>query len=203
MFVYFDLGNVLLFFSHRKAAEQLAALGTGTVDEVWQFTFGTDLNWRCDAGRVSAHEFCQIFRERFHSTATDQAIRHASADIFTPNTPMIDTLVGLKRAGYRIGVLSNTCDMHVKWLNEHRRFPPLLDVFDVHIYSYREQLMKPGREIYALAAERAQVEPREVLYVDDLEVNVVGACAAGFDAVQYTSPEAFHADLTRRGLRFN
>ncbi|MBL8826263.1 MAG: HAD-IA family hydrolase [Planctomycetaceae bacterium] len=114
---------------------------------------------------------------------------------------MLETLVGLKQAGHRIGVLSNTCDMHVEWLNEHRRFPPLLDIFDCHIYSYREQLMKPHRDIYLRAAEVAAVKPAEVLYVDDLEPNVIGARAAGFDAVPYTTPEAFHAALAERGLQ--
>ena len=40
--VVLDFGNVLGFFSHRKAAEQLAAYGKNlTTDEVVAFLFGT------------------------------------------------------------------------------------------------------------------------------------------------------------------
>lgn len=200
MFCYFDLGNVLLFFSHRRAAEQLARLAECSADEVWQFAYASDVNHRCDASRMSAHEFCDLFRQQFGVTHDDATIRHAASDIFTANTPMIETLTQLKQAGCRIGVLSNTCDMHVEWLVEQRRFPPLPEVFDEHVYSYRERLMKPERSIYELAARRAGVAPSEVFYVDDLEANVLGARAAGFDAVVYTSPESFRAALVERGL---
>lgn len=201
-FIYFDLGNVLLFFSHRRAAAQLAELAVGAdAEAVWQFAFASDLNTRCDAGEVSAAEFCRLFRARFECRADDDAIRHAASDIFEANAPMIETVSRLKRSGHRIGLLSNTCDMHIEWLEGERRFSPIPGIFDVAAYSFRERMTKPSVALYRRAARLAGVQPREVFYVDDLEANVLGAQVAGFDAVQYTTPEAFRAALDERGIK--
>lgn len=197
--LFFDLGNVLLFFDHRRAARQLAALAGVDPELVWQFAFACDLNDRCDGGQVSASEFCRLFREQFACQADDAAIRHAASDIFEINAPMIGILCRLKLAGHRLGLLSNTCDMHVEWLLD-KHYVLIPDVFDVTVYSYCEKLMKPDAAIYHRAAELAGVAPQEIVYVDDIERNVLGARAAGFDAVQYTSAANYAAELRKRGI---
>ena len=57
-FLYFDLGNVLLYFSHRQAAAQLAALAGAAPEAVFDGLFKSDVNYRCDAGQLSGSEFC-------------------------------------------------------------------------------------------------------------------------------------------------
>jgi 2-haloacid dehalogenase len=47
------------------------------------------------------------------------------------------------------------------------------------------------------------VAPHEVFFMDDIAANVAGAQAAGFDAVQFTTPQALASELRQRGLRFN
>ena len=60
--------------------------------------------------------------------------------------------------------------------------------------------MKPDRAIYEIAAERAGASPSEVFFVDDRAENVVGAKAAGLDAVLFTDAEQLAADLRQRGV---
>lgn len=201
-FLYFDLGNVLLFFDHHLAARQLAALTDWSAERVYEFLFVGDLNERCDAGRVDAAEFCRLYREATGCSADDEAILDAARRIFRVNPPMKAILCQLQAAGHRVGMLSNTCDMHYDYFADGR-YRPIPEIFDAVVLSYRLKLVKPGREIYLKATEMAGVEPQEIFYVDDKPENVDGALQAGWDAVQFTTPAAYAADLRRRSVKFN
>jgi glucose-1-phosphatase len=201
-FLYFDLGNVLLFFDHRRAARQLAALAGVDEGAVFDYIFASDLNTRCDAGLVTGPEFAAGFREQFSCEADDGAIFRASSRIFRVNTPMKGIVSQLRTAGHRLGILSNTCDMHFDWFGSGY-YSPIPEAFDVIVLSYRLQLSKPDRAIYEQAARQAGVAPEDVFYVDDMPANVEGARAAGFDAVLFTSAAQYAEDLRSRGVRFN
>ena len=201
-FLYFDLGNVLLFFDHRLAARRLAALAGTDEREVFEYVFASDLNSRCDAGLVSGPEFAALFRERFPCPADDDAIFRAASEIFRVNVPMKAIVGRLRDAGYRLGILSNTCDMHFDWFASGR-YAPIPEAFDVIVLSYRLKLSKPDRAIYEHAASQAGVAPEDVFYTDDIPANVEGAQAAGFDAVPFISAAQYAADLRARGVRFN
>ena len=201
-FLYFDLGNVLLFFDHKKAAAEMAAIAGWKSEAVHDFVFKTDLNHRCDGGLVDAAEFCRVFRETTGCTAEDAAIRLAASDIFRINAPMKAIVSQLRAAGNRLGLLSNTCDMHYD-LFADGRYEPITEAFEVVILSYKLKLMKPQPEIYLEAARQADVAPEEIFYVDDLPSNIEGAKRVGFDAVLYTTPAAYAEELRRRNVRFN
>lgn len=201
-FLYFDLGNVLLHFSHRQAAEQLAALAGVAPDAVFEGLFKSDVNYRCDAGQLSGPEFCATFRKLFPCDAGDDAIHHAASDIFRVNTPMKAVTAQLKAAGHRLGILSNTCDMHTEFFTDGR-YSGIPTDFEVVVLSYKLKLMKPDAAIYLEAAKMAGVAPDEVFYTDDIQANVDGARAAGFDEVLFTTAADYVGELRRRGIRFN
>jgi putative hydrolase of the HAD superfamily len=201
-FIYFDLGNVLLFFDHRLAARRLAELAGVDEQAVFDYVFAGGLNARCDGGLTSGPEFAAEFRSRFPCRADDAAIFRAAGDIFRVNVPMKGIVGRLRDAGYRLGILSNTCDMHFDWFASGR-YAPIPEAFDVIVLSYALKMSKPDRVIYEHAAKQAGVAPEEVFYTDDIPANVEGARAAGFDAVLFTSAAQYAEDLRARGVRFN
>ncbi len=108
----------------------------------------------------------------------------------------------MEAAGYRLGILSNTCEAHWQWLLAED-YGVLPTAFSVFALSFRIGAMKPDPRIYAKAAELAGVAPREIFFCDDIAGHVAAANEAGFDAVQYTTTPALVAAMRRRGLRFN
>jgi FMN phosphatase YigB (HAD superfamily) len=56
-------------------------------------------------------------------------------------------------------------------------------------------LHKPQPEIYLLACERLEVEPREAVFVDDLRENCAGAEAVGMTALLHRDPSETVANL--------
>jgi putative hydrolase of the HAD superfamily len=98
-----------------------------------------------------------------------------------------ESLQKLRDAGLRLGVVSNS-DGRVE---EALEAAGLRHYFDVVIDSALVGVEKPDPRIFHAALEALGVAPDEALYVGDLyEVDVVGAEAAGMQAVLLGEPEA-------------
>jgi putative hydrolase of the HAD superfamily len=198
-FLYFDLGNVLLYFDHRRAARQMAEVAGVPAELVWDVVFASGLEHRYEAGELSTPEFFEIFCDKTGSRPAYDALAAAAGDLFEINAPVVELLARLSTAGHRLGLLSNTCELHWNHFGSGR-YPPIPAAFHSVVLSFRAKAMKPDARIYALAAEMAGVAPSEILFVDDMPGHVASARAFGFDAVQYTSPEALVAELQLRGI---
>ncbi|MEX2174826.1 MAG: HAD family phosphatase [Pirellulaceae bacterium] len=210
-FLYFDMGNVLLFFSHERMAAQMAAVAGIAPQQAWKILFDGDLGIRHERGQLSTaafyDEFCRAAGARADRQALDlaaldrTALDNAANDIFWLHAPMVGLIGRLNAAGYRLGVLSNTNEAH--WQYATGRFAYLTTMFHVHAMSFRIRAMKPDPRIYQAAAELAGVQPRDILFTDDRAENVAGAIAAGWDAVLFTTPAALSAELFSRGIVAN
>lgn len=201
-FIYFDLGNVLLFFDHHLAARQMAEVAGIPAERVWQVVFESDLAPRYESGEVDDRAFYEAFCRATDTRPDFDALLLAGSDIFTLNVSIVPVVAALRAAGYRLGILSNTSPAHWNYCTGGRYV--ILDrEFDVHALSYEIGACKPDPKIYEAAAKLAGVPPEHIFFIDDVARNVAGAQAAGFDAVQYTATAALAAELRRRGLKFN
>jgi glucose-1-phosphatase len=203
-FLYFDMGNVLLMFSHERMAAQMAAVAGITRERAWNILFERDLGIRHETGLLTTDQFYDEFlklagvdAERVDRAALDLAAN----DIFWLNTPMVALVGRLNSAGYRLGILSNTNAGHWEYILE--RFAYARQMFHVHAMSFNIHAMKPDPRIYAEAAKLAGVTPKEAFFTDDRPENVVGAKAAGYDAILFTSPDDLSRELWRRGIVAN
>ncbi len=201
-FIYFDLGNVLLTFDHRTACEQVGRLVSLPASRIQELLFASGLQDRYEQGECTSQEFYEEFCRSSRTRPDYDAFQWANSDMFTLNVPIIPIVGHLRAAGYPLGILSNTCEAHWQHV-AGGRFGAITYFFQVEVLSYRLRCSKPGPDIYRAAAERAGQEPGKVFFVDDRQENVVGACRAGLDAVQYRDPQQLAADLRGRGVRFN
>jgi putative hydrolase of the HAD superfamily len=201
-FLYFDLGNVLLDFSHERAARQMAEVSGAEYDLVWQTVFAGDLELRYEAGQLTSGGFYEAFCAATGTRPEQQALLYAGSAMFEMHVSMRPVVAMLKCAGYRIGILSNTCDAHWRYCADGR-YSMIPDAFEVLALSFQIGAVKPDEKIYRVAADLAGVAPAEILFVDDKPANVAAAVHAGFDAVLYTTTAQYVADLRRRGVRFN
>jgi len=204
-FFYFDMGNVLLFFSHKRMAAQMAAVVGVSPELAWQILFEGDLGTRHEEGRISEDqfydEFCRTAGVANQPVIDRAALERAANDIFWLHTPMVALAGRLFAGGYRLGVLSNTNRGH--WRFVTGRFAYLSTMFHVHAMSFDSHAMKPARQIYVDAARLAGVAPADIFFTDDRPENVAGAKEAGFNAVLFTSPAALSRELFHRGIVLN
>lgn len=200
-FLYFDLGKVLVDFSHEQMLRQMGSVAGIREEAVRAALSGGGLMRQHEAGRVSSREFYEAFCTATGSRPSYGTLVAAAAEIFSLNLPMLPVVAQLREAGYAMGILSNTCEIH--WQYCCRQYRIVAEEFDTYALSFRVGALKPEAAIFRAAAELAGHRPEEIFFVDDLAEHVAGARAVGFDAVQYTTAAALAAELRQRGIQFN
>ena len=201
-FLYFDLGNVLLYFDHMQACRQIAALAEIDPQQVWDLVFDSGMELRFEAGEVSTDEFYDHFCRQTKTRPEFAALTHAASSIFRVNGGMKAVLGQLLAARHRLGLLSNTNEIHWRHVADGR-YSLLPEAFEVLVLSYEVKAVKPDPKIFRIAAEMAGVAPEDIFYTDDVPGHVAAARTAGFDAVQYTTTPALVNELRARGVEFN
>ena len=71
-----------------------------------------------------------------------------------------------------------------------------MSLFDHVLQSSKEGMRKPQPEFYLLACERMAVEPEQVVYLDDLGINLKPARQLGMTTIKVLSQEQAVNDLT-------
>ncbi len=196
--VVFDFGNVLGFFSHRRAATQLAAYSrTASADDFQALLFNGQLEDDYEAGRLSTTALLALLRDQFALSGTDEQLGLALADMFAPNVEVC-ALVPLLKRRYRLMLLSNTNDLHYRQFR--RQFAHVLDLFDTIVVSHEVGWRKPAPEIYRHAQRLAGCPADECLFIDDLPANVAAARACGWHGIVYERGENLRRRLMSAGV---
>ncbi len=207
MFVYFDLGNVLLHFSHRQACAQMAQVASSGgrpigPDEVWNAVFDSGLENEFEAGRISAAEFYERLTAALGTRPDYHQLARAASDIFLVNRSIVPVVGALAAARYRLGIVSNTNPLHWAHLLDSR-YDWLPAMFDVLVLSYEVHALKPEPAIFEHATRLAGVPPQEIFFTDDRPEHVEAARRAGWHAVPYTDTPALVRALRAAGIEFN
>ncbi len=209
--VFFDVGGTLLHLDHDFILSCLADRGLvrdraafAAADRRGRVAMKTILQssepgddaarWRAYAEAMLRHLGCEgedaiAVRKRIgeHNKA-GRLWAHAE-----PGT--LATLDQLKRAGYIVGIVSNS-DGRV---HQFLEYAGLAGSLDFVVDSGAVGIEKPDRRIFDIACERAGVDPSEVVHVGDLyEIDIVGARSAGIEGV-LIDPSDLHTgeDCTR------
>ena len=177
-----------------------AVTGVGP-EALKEILFDRGLMKQYETGAISSPEFYELYCGRAGARPDYDVLCHAGSDIFSLNEPMLPIVAQLSQAGYRLGILSNTCECHWQFCIEKYRF--LTDCFEVHALSFRIGSLKPEAVVYRASAELAGCRPEEMFFVDDIPGHVEGAKAVGIDAIVFASVAQVAAELRSRGLQFN
>lgn len=111
-----------------------------------------------------------------------------------------DTLALLERVGgqTRLACYSNTNATHWRYMAQNFSFWRYFE----HAFASQEiGLTKPDARGFAHIAETLESEPQHCLLIDDRQVNIDGARAAGWQALRFESADRLALDLQARGLR--
>jgi putative hydrolase of the HAD superfamily len=116
----------------------------------------------------------------------------------TPRSDAISTVARLKRAGLKIGLLSN-CSIEIPMIWPETAFA---EFFDSTIFSSRERIKKPDPRIYKLICDRLAMLPEACVYIADGENYELAAAAdVGMHPVLIRNPEGDGDKLLLREAR--
>jgi putative hydrolase of the HAD superfamily len=151
---------------------------------------------RQDRGEILTAEFLAILSEltgQDPDEIFDEMQRGAKIDYD------VLALAERLREEYKIGLLSNAANGFLRdMLQEH----DLEKYFDEIVISGEVGLLKPEPDIFHHILTRMELQPGEVIFIDDSPTNVNGAQAVGIEAILYdANVEKLQKDLTQLGIR--
>ncbi len=193
----FDMGNVLVHFSHERMCEQIGALCGQTGPDLKQHLISSGRQWDFERGLVSPDEFHQWFESTFKTKVDQKALARAASDIFTLNEPIVPVLDELKSRGYRLVLLSNTSVFHYEFIRDQFQ---VLDRFDDFVLSYEVKALKPEPAIYEDALKKIGCDAPDCFYTDDIVQYVEGGRRHGLDAEVFTTVNELKTQLAVRGI---
>ena len=192
--LFFDVGNVMIFFSYEKMIRKIAEVFDTTAKQVHNFILENGLQEKYELGHISTKEFHTAFCNHFHKKIGLKDLVTSLNHTFSPNKEIIPILEKLKSKKHKLVILSNTCASHFDYLVEKYSF---LNLFDESILSHKVKLRKPDPKIYKLALSKAT---DKAFFTDDLKDNVQAANSAGLDSVVFTNTEELKNILLHRGF---
>ena len=186
--IIFDLGNVLVKLNPEGCIGAFKAIGMGELVDSNPQSEGMKLMSKLGVGMITTEEFCEAARKLTGTDVTNEEIIDAANKMLVeiPDDKK-ERLLQLKKAGYRLFLLSNTIDVHWDYCVEHL-FPYLNhgveDYFEYCFLSQRMHLAKPNACIYEEVIRQANIHPDETLFIDDLKENCEAAEKLGIHTFQ-------------------
>lgn len=187
--LFFDIGNVLVFFSHQKMMERLALIFETSFESILKFILEEKIQDNYELGYLSTQELYFLFCTHFEKKPPLSELKTALNYAFLPNNEILPIIERLRENGHQLILLSNTCDAHFNYLIENY---PFLRTFDDKILSHKVFLKKPDPRIYELALSKAKYPS---LFIDDLEENVLAANNSGLKASLYKGIDHIQNEL--------
>lgn len=178
-FVYFDVGGVI--FRWREIFDDMAIMHDRNVDEMLRVFAKYDT----DACKGLIHS-----NKLWENMCRDLGIKEDNnfdffqfaMDRFIPiqETHLLIEEISKK---YPVGLLTN---IHPGVLDQafKRKHIPKVD-YQIIIQSCLVGMVKPEKEIFHHARQRAKVEHEEILYIDDFEMNIKSAKKLGWETVLF------------------
>jgi 2-haloacid dehalogenase len=193
--VVFDIGGVLLEWDPRLLYRDLLP-DPADLDRFLAEICTPEWNATLDAGR-SFDEACDDLATRHPDHAElIHAWKRQDEMIAGEVVGTAELVARLHHAGVPLYLLTN---MPAEVFAARRRRYPVLRLFDGAVVSGEEGVLKPSAEIFAILRSRYGLDPATTLFVDDMEVNVAGARAAGFLAHRFVDAADLAAVLREHG----
>jgi putative hydrolase of the HAD superfamily len=197
--VILDYGEVLCHLPSTDTIERLAAIFQMDPRTFLPIYLQTRAPY--DRGDLLPSEYWQKFAAqagvKIAADAVEKA-RQLDLELWSDlNDAMILWVQQLHAAGFKTAILSN---MPADMAMHMRKNFAWLTHFDHHIFSGEVRSVKPEPAIYQHCLDALGVQPAAALFIDDREINLEQARAAGIHTIRFQSVEQLRDDLQARGF---
>jgi len=178
--LFFDMGNVILFFDHKKACQTLANRFHLSHEDIYSKIFSSGLENDFEAGKITGNQFYKMCCTTLKISCDSEYFRKVWVNVFSENKP-VTTLIQKLKPGYELILLSNTNQWHFE--QEYNEYE-VIRLFDKYVLSYNVGCLKPDKEIYESALTLASNRNR-LLYIDDIAEYVAAAQSFGIKSFHF------------------
>jgi len=195
--ILFDLGNVILPFTHYQIAEKLSQFSQRKEFQDPQRIFSYLFDFEKGAvngyevGKVSSIQFFKSLKKYLHLSLSFKKFIPIWNDIFTEDQGVSEIIRSLK-GKKKLGLISNTNPLHFDYILS--KFP-VIRIFDKWILSHEVGFKKPDVHIFQKAMEWASVEPGKILLIDDMKKHVDVAVSLAMQGIHFISAQQLREEL--------
>lgn len=180
--VIFDLGRVLVDINNTFLIDTFfKGFDADDRQELGRRTMSDPLMVEFNCGRIPPEEFHRRMCQTYQLELDYAAFKTLWCKIFFTMEGM-EELVGTLSRYVPVGLLSDTDPVHWYYI---KTTWPWIGAIQKPTLSYEVGAMKPNAEIYLAASQNVGVPPEQCLFIDDLQINVEGARAAGMNAIRF------------------
>ena len=180
--VLFDLGNVLVSI-HPGAFTRHLGIDPATAYRKYQKRILSIVR-KYEGGGGTTEAYLEEMSRLFDGRYEPALIGEAMLKVVGAPIEGMEELVAVIASRYETGLVSNTNELH---FNYCLKTLSTLRHFSRFYLSYQLSSLKPSEAYYNAVLSDLQISPSSVVFVDDMEENVVGARKSGMNALQFVS----------------
>ncbi len=196
--IFFDIGGVLIDIHPERTYQYLSDSADVEVSMVKE-SFPWDAHDQYERGIMNNEDWFITYKESLPQPCCLKRsdFWNAWKLLLGEEKNTVNILEALNKQ-YSIWLLSNTNPKHIQDEIEKRYlFPSLVSGA---VYSFDVGVRKPEKEIYEIAMQRANANPQECLFIDDLLENIQAAKQIGIEGVHFISSEQLKQELVHLGI---
>jgi HAD superfamily hydrolase (TIGR01509 family) len=160
--------------------EELTAWGGSRTEEFLLAIAAADV--ACLTGKDFGAAMQEVLREFDISAPLEEVIdRHFWIEV---RQPMLDAVRAVRDLGLHCGLATNQQNLRGSYMRSSLGFET---IFDEQFYSFELGFAKPDKGYFQAIMDRIGVAPDRVLFIDDHEGNVAGACEIGIHGEHFPS----------------
>ena len=195
-FLFLDIGHVLVRLDYKHLADRMQALTGFAPGQAQAMLTAEGLLTKFETGKITGTEFYEEVCRRIGFRIRWQEFLELWDSVVRQPLIPDEVLLALAQR-IHLWAISNTNELHFDFMARQFAF---LRHFEGMILSYEVGALKPGKQIFLRALEKAQAQASEALFVDDQETNVKAAQELGIDAFRFLNADQFVAELKARGI---
>lgn len=192
-FLIFDLGNVIVDIDYQHSLELIKKELPENHHDKTELFYLTDFHKKYEKGEIDSAKFRNEVRTYFEQDWSDEKVDDLWNSLLKEIPRERIDLISRLKDNYKLGILSNTNEIHIdavyKMLNQNFALENFDSLFNHVFLSHEMGLSKPSAEIYHNMVNQLGTKPERVVFFDDLEANVNGAASIGIHAVHVTGPQ--------------
>ena len=196
---FFDFGGVILSSPFEAFARYEAANGLpdGCIRTLNATNPDTNAWAQLERGHVPFDEFCRLYEAEAASAGHAVDARQVMALLSGDIRPAMVEAVRRCKQHLKTACLTNNFVGFDEFPVEARANgrDSVLSLFDVIIESSKVGVRKPDPRFYEIACEEVGVDPAEVVFLDDLGINLKPARDLGMTTIKVTDPNVALAEL--------
>ena len=188
--IIFDFGGVLINIDYQRTIDAFKDFGMLDFEERYSQAAQSTLFNDFETGKISTQRFINELLQNLPAGISANRVVSAWNAMILDVPPAAVELLKSLQGSYRLFLLSNTNEIHIpKAMNEWIKVSQ--DSFDAQFervyFSHQIGMRKPNRDIFDFVCSENGIDPNKALFLDDSIQHVLGARAAGLNAIHLTS----------------